>query len=194
MAQKQVNNIKLIIIGGSSGSLEVLMKILPVLRRDFPIPIILVLHRNSTADSALTELMTSKTTLQVKEADEKDVLEPGTIYIAPPDYHLLTEIDGSLSLDFSERVHYCRPSIDVSFMSAAIACKSELIAILLSGANADGAAGIKMIKELGGITVVQDPADASVSYMPDQALLTNAVDRVMKGTEIGDWLNEIADN
>ena len=191
MAQEQVNKVTLIIIGGSSGSLEVLMKVLPALRKDFSIPIIIVMHRNTIADSALTELFASRTTLIVKEADEKDQLEPGYIYIAPPDYHLLTEADHTLSLDVSERVHYCRPSIDVSFMSAAVALKQGTIGILLSGANADGAAGIKAIKDAGGYTMVQDPAEAGVSYMPEQAILTNAVDSVMKGEEMAGWLNQL---
>lgn len=192
MAQEQINKVKLIVIGGSSGSLEVIMKILPVLKKDFSIPIIIVMHRNSTADSALTELLASRTTLRVKEADDKDMMEPGCIYIAPPDYHLLVETDGLLSLDASERVHYCRPGIDVSFMSAAVACKNELVAVLLSGANADGAAGIKTIKELNGYTIVQDPAEAGVSYMPEQAILTNAVDTIMKAEDMGAWLNTLS--
>ena len=192
MAQEQINKTKLIIIGGSSGSLEVIMKILPVLKKDLGLPIIIVMHRNTSADSALTELLASRTQLKVKEADDKDVLEAGCVYIAPPDYHLLVEADGTLSLDASERVHYCRPSIDVSFMSAAVAYRDELLALLLSGANADGAAGIKEIKEAGGYTIVQDPLEAGVAYMPEQALLTNAVDKVMKAEEIGEWLNNIS--
>ncbi len=192
MAQEQINKTRLIIIGGSSGSLEVIMKLLPVLRKDLAVPIIIVMHRNTTADSALTELLASRTQLRVKEADDKDVMEAGCIYIAPPDYHLLVEADGTLSLDASERVHYCRPSIDVSFMSAAVAYKESLLAILLSGANADGAAGIKEIKVDGGYTIVQDPLEAGVAYMPEQALLTNAVDKVMKAEEMGEWLNTIS--
>lgn len=189
MAQEQINKTKLVIIGGSSGSLEVIMKLLPVLDKNISVPIVIIMHRNTTADSGLTELLASRTQLSVKEADDKEVMEPGCIYIAPPDYHLLIEADGTLSLDASERVHYCRPSIDVSFMSAAVAYKETLIAILLSGANADGAAGIREIKEAGGYNVVQDPLEATVPYMPEQALLTNAVDKIMKAEEMGEWLN-----
>ena len=189
MAQEQINKTKLVIIGGSSGSLEVIMKLLPVLDKNISVPIVIIMHRNTTTDSGLTELLASRTQLSVKEADDKEVMEPGCIYIAPPDYHLLIEADGTLSLDASERVHYCRPSIDVSFMSAAVAYKETLIAILLSGANADGAAGIREIKEAGGYNVVQDPLEATVPYMPEQALLTNAVDKIMKAEEMGEWLN-----
>ena len=167
------------------------MKILPRLEKHFFIPIVIIMHRNTTSDSALTELLSSRTSLQVKEAEDKDALEPGCIYLAPPDYHLLIEADGTLSLDASERVHYSRPSIDVSFMSAALAFKNELAGILLSGANADGAQGIKVIKESGGYTIVQDPQEASVGYMPQQALLTKAVDKIMTGDEMADWMNEL---
>lgn len=191
MAQKQLDRTKLVVIGGSSGSLEVLMKILPQLKKDFPVPVIVILHRNTTADSALTELLASRTILSVKEADDKEMLLPGYLYIAPPDYHLLMEADGSISLDDSEKVHYCRPSIDVSFISAAVAYKEGAIAILLSGANADGAEGIRTIKESGGYTVVQEPEEASVAYMPEQALLTNAVDVIKNSEQITVLLNSI---
>jgi two-component system, chemotaxis family, protein-glutamate methylesterase/glutaminase len=191
MAQKQINKTKLVVIGGSSGSLEVLMKILPQLKKDFPVPVIIILHRNTTADSALAELLASRTILSVKEADDKEILLPGCLYIAPPDYHLLMEADGSISLDDSEKVHYCRPSIDVSFISAAVAYKGEAMAILLSGANADGAEGIRTIKESGGYTVVQEPEEALVAYMPEQALLTNAVDVIKNSEQIAELLNSI---
>lgn len=191
MAQEQINTTRLVVIGGSSGSLEVIMKVLPVLKKELSFPIILVMHRNTTADSALAELLASRTKLEVKEADDKDLMEPGCIYLAPPDYHLLVEADNTLSLDASERVHYCRPSIDVSFTSAAVAYKNEMTAVLLSGANADGAEGIRQVKEAGGFTAVQDPAEAGVSYMPEQALLTNAVDRIISVQELADWLNNL---
>jgi two-component system chemotaxis response regulator CheB len=192
MAQDQVNKTKLVVIGGSSGSLEVLIKILPLLRSDVGFPILLIMHRNASADSELTELLASRSKLKVKEAEDKELMEQNCVYIAPADYHVLVESDGTLSLDVSERVHYCRPSIDVSFMSAALAFNKQVLAILLSGANADGAAGIKSIKEYGGVTVVQDPAEASVAYMPEQAILTNAVDRIMQTGDIAAWLNGLA--
>ena len=191
MAEKQISKTRLVIIGGSSGSLEVLMKILPNLKDAFPVPIIIVLHRNTVADSGLTELLSSKTTLLVKEVDDKEIMDPACIYLAPPDYHLLAETDGSLSLDDSEKVNYCRPSIDVSFISTAVAYRSGVVAILLSGANADGAAGIKAVADRGGYTIVQDPQEASVSYMPEQALLTQAVTSVKSTDEITAFLNRI---
>lgn len=189
MAQDQTRQIKLIVIGGSSGSLEVIMKILPALKRGFSIPILLVLHRNSSSDSALTELLASISHLSVKEMDDKEQLLPGNIYIAPPDYHALVEPDGMLSLDVSERVHFCRPSIDVSLSSAAQAYADGVVAIILSGANSDGAAGIQQVHEAGGFTIAQDPGEAAVSYMPEQAISTNAVDRVLSTKEMVEYLN-----
>jgi two-component system, chemotaxis family, protein-glutamate methylesterase/glutaminase len=192
MEKEQVNGSKrLLIIGGSSGSLDALLVILPLLEKALFIPVILILHRNNSAGNTLTELLANKTLLKVKEADEKDMLTPGYIYIAPPDYHLLVEDDHTLSLDVSEKVNYCRPSIDVSFSSAAMVYRGNLTAILLSGANADGAEGLKMVKELGGFTIVQDPADAQVSYMPDQAIQLVKVDRVLSAKKIGELLREI---
>ncbi len=171
MEKKQITNSgQLIIIGGSSGSLDALLTILPMLKKEFCIPVVIVLHRSLHADTSLADLLASRTTLHVKEADEKDQMEKGWLYIAPPDYHLLIEDDGSLSLDCSEKINYSRPSIDVSFISAAAAYKGRLIGVLLSGANADGAKGMKIIKEYGGKTIVQNPEDAIVSYMPEQAI------------------------
>jgi len=190
MAQESLKQLKLVIIGGSSGSLEVLVKVLPLLKSNTCFAIVLVLHRNTISDSGLTDLLATRTSLRVKEAEDKDSLLAGTIYVAPPDYHLLVEADNTLSLDASEKVHFCRPSIDVTYLSAAVALKEGLAVMLLSGANSDGAAGIRAVHKAGGFTIVQDPAEAGVAYMPEQALLTNAVDVVMKSEDIATWLNE----
>ena len=165
------------------------MKILPALKEDFEIPIIFITHRNSNSDSALIDLLDARSALTVKEVEDKDVLESGYVYVVPPDYHLLIETDGTVSLDVSERINYSRPSIDVSFTSAAIAYKNQLAAILLSGANADGVEGLTAIKEAGGYIIVQDPTDASVAYMPQQALLAVKVDKVLAGDEMAELLN-----
>ena len=193
MAKKQVSNAsRLIVIGGSSGSLDALLIILPELIKDFKIPVLIVLHRNNSADNGLTDLLASKTSMPVKEADEKELLRPGRIYLAPADYHILTEDDGSVSLDISEKVHYCRPSIDVTLASAATAYKENLTAILLSGANADGACGMGVVKEYGGRNIVQDPGEALVSYMPAQAILLTVVDDILPAAEIGRLMNQLA--
>ncbi len=193
MAKEQVTAAKkLVIISGSSGSLEALSAILPNLDKTFSIPIVIVLHRSPNTDSGLTDLLSSKTVLQVKEADEKDRLQPGWIYLAPPDYHLLIEEDGTISLDASSKVNYSRPSIDVSFSSAAEVYRDGLTAVLLSGANSDGSNGMKTVQQYGGRNIVQDPAEAMVSYMPQQAILFSGATEMLTASSIGKVLNEIS--
>ncbi|HTL08936.1 MAG TPA: chemotaxis protein CheB [Chitinophagaceae bacterium] len=192
MAEKQVKQpTKLVVIGGSSGSLDALVTILPALKKNFSIPVLLIIHRSNAADSGLTDLLASRTSLKIKEVDEKEYLQPGWIYLAPPDYHVLLEEDGSLSLDASEKVFYCRPSIEVSFTSAAQAYGEACIAVLLSGANADGAAAMNKIKAMGGKTIVQDPAEAVVAYMPSQAIQLAAIDEILPAAGIAAFLNTL---
>ena len=148
---------RLLAIGGSAGSLQVVLGLLTTLRAGFPLPIILILHRNSVFESSLEELLATRTDLPIKEVEEKEPILPGILYLSPADYHVLVEKDYTFSLDYSERVQYSRPSIDVSFLSAANVYGRELIGLLLSGGNADGAEGLQYIQEKGGITVVQDP-------------------------------------
>jgi two-component system chemotaxis response regulator CheB len=182
---------KLLVIGGSAGSLDVLLKLLPVLDTSWPLSMIIVLHRKNDSDSLLTELLASRTKLGVKEAEEKDVLMPGVIYITPSDYHLLIEPDYSLTLDDSEKVNYSRPSIDVTFASAAEVFGDRLYCILLSGANMDGADGLATARELGAFTAVQDPEEAEVSFMPRHALNSIAIDRVLTMQEMIDFVKSL---
>lgn len=192
MAQRSINNqYEVLLIGGSAGSLEVLLNLLPSLDKNLNLAIVIVLHRKP-GESLLADLLEEKTSWPVKEAEEKEPIEINNIYIAPSDYHLLVEKDKTFSLDFSEKVHYSRPSIDVSFETAAEAYGSKLIGVLLSGANADGAEGMKQIKTNGGMTIVQDPGEASVSYMPQQAINHTPVDYIAQTKEIAQIINRIA--
>src|SRR6476661_11057531 len=185
-----LNKYQLLMIGGSAGSLEVILEILPQLRSDLDYAIVLVMHRRS-GDSLLTGLLSDRTKLEVREAEEKEAIRPGVIYIAPADYHLLIEQDKTFSLDFSEKIHYSRPAIDASFETAAEAYGPLLAGILLSGANADGAEGLLQIKQAGGLTIVQDPDEASVSYMPQQAIEKGAADKILTTSQIIGLLNEL---
>ncbi len=178
-------------IGGSAGSLEVLLKVLPQLREDIDFAIVIVLHRKPGADILLTDLLSSRTNIPVKEIEEKDTVEAGVIYLAPSDYHLLVERDATFSLDHSEKVNYSRPSIDVAFESAAEIYKENLVGLLLSGANADGVAGLIKIKKMGGKVIIQDPDSAKVSYMPAQAELYVDYDAMLQIEEIADWINKL---
>ena len=170
---------KVIIIGGSAGSLEVLMKVLPRLAAIPSYALVIVLHRKSAEDSTLEELIALKTSIPVKEVEDKTPLRHGFIYVAPSDYHLLFEKNNLLSLDTSEKINHSRPSIDVSFESAADVYGENLTAILLSGANADGTEGLKDIKKTGGLTIVQSPKSAEVDFMPRHAMMNAEVDYVL---------------
>lgn len=192
MAENKISwNKKLIIIGGSSGGIEAVFSILEKLKTDFSIPIIVVLHRSPATDNNLTELFSYKTNLIVKEADEKDELKERHLYISPPNYHLLIEADRSLSLDVSEKVLFSRPSIDVSFESAARAYGPNLTAILLSGANLDGSNGLQKVLLLSGNIFIQDPEEATVNYMPLKAIEATQTKNVYTCAEIATKLNQL---
>ncbi len=137
---------EMLAIGGSAGSLEFIIRTLPLFWTSLGIAVIIVLHRKSNGDSTLTNLLATRTSLVVKEVEEKESILPGVIYIAPPDYHVLIEKDYTFSLDYSEKVNYSRPSIDITFESAADVYGQRLACLLLSGSNADGVAGMKAVK------------------------------------------------
>lgn len=161
---------RLLIIGGSAGSLEWLLRILMTLPEKAGLAIVVVVHRRNSHDSILTDLLRSRTGRKVKEVEDKEPIRPETIYVAPSDYHLLVEDQQTFALDNSEKVHFSRPSIDVSFLSAADVFGEHCAAILLSGANADGAEGLLAVREAGGYIAVQDPGSSEVGFMPQQAL------------------------
>lgn len=182
------NPCSLLLIGGSAGSLEVLIRVLPELLPP-PFPIVVILHRRSSEDLALEELLAMKSPLPLEEVEDKTKLVKGHLYLAPADYHLLFEKNGLLSLDTSEKIHFSRPSIDVSFESAANAYAGELTAILLSGANNDGTKGLEAIQSLGGQTVAQDPASAEVDLMPKSAITAGYVDHVILADDLAEFIN-----
>lgn len=188
---KIISGCKALLIGGSAGSLEVLIEVLPKLEQLNSFALIIVLHRKSGEDNLLENLISIKTAIPIMEVEDKVPVEPGYIYIAPSDYHLLFEKDETISLDTSEKVNYSRPSIDVAFESAADIYGPSLAAILLSGANADGTAGLKAIKEAGGVTVVQKPDSAEVAYMPGYAIENMSPDLVLDIKQILEFVKNI---
>jgi two-component system chemotaxis response regulator CheB len=161
---------KAIAIGASAGALEALSSLLPALPAGYPLSIFVVVHLPSDKDSGLAQLLQYKCPLKVCEAEDKEPIESGTVYIAPPDYHLLIEKNNRLSLSSDEPVLYSRPSIDVMFESAADVYGDGLIGVVLTGANADGSKGLKAIADAGGLALVQDPKTAYSGTMPEQAL------------------------
>lgn len=192
MEEKSVKAVdKIVLIGGSAGSLPVLLQALPQLDATLSLTIVIILHRKPTNNPALATLLATKTVLPVKEVEEKEIIQPGTIYTAPADYHLLFEKDHIFSLDFSEKVNFSRPSIDVAFASAAEVFGSSLTGILLSGASADGVEGLKAVKQYGGTIAVQDPATAEVPYMPQQALSSLNVDAIVNANTLAGYINRL---
>jgi two-component system chemotaxis response regulator CheB len=183
------NDVKVVLIGGSAGSLDVLFKLLPRLRSDLKITIIIVLHRRSSGDSSLTELLASKTTLPLREVEDKDPILPGNIYLAPSDYHLLIEKDGTFSLDDSEKVNYSRPSLDVTFEAAADVYGRNVAGIILSGANEDGTAGLQAVKNAGGSAIAQDPLTAQMPFMPQNAITNVNIENVFTMAQMAVYIN-----
>lgn len=177
-----------IVIGASAGGLYVMTKLLQPLPANFPLPVIVVQHRSRDERSLLEEVLQQKCAVRIKQADEKEVIQKGTVYFAPPDYHLLIENDRSFSLSFDAAVNYSRPSIDVLFESAADVYKNRLLGIILTGANSDGAGGIKKIKMLGGNTIAQSLETADYPEMPKAAINTGYVRYTMTPDEISRYL------
>lgn len=182
---------KAVVIGGSAGGVEALNVILSALANDFALPVLTVQHLHASDDGSLARHVAGATRLPVIEPCDKAPIECGRVYTAPANYHMLVEREGTISLSVDERVNWSRPSIDVLFESAAHTWGESLIAIILSGANADGAKGIRVVKEAGGLTIAQDPADAKTPVMPQAAIDTKAVDEVMTAEKIGRLLAEI---
>ena len=180
-----------IVIGVSSGGMNALKIISSTLPAHFNLPIIIVQHLSAHSDSHWIKLLNEKSRLNVKEADEKEKIEKGNIYIAPPNYHLLIEKDKTFSLTIDERVNFARPSIDVLFESAAEAYKNKLIGIVLTGSNSDGTKGIKRIKDCGGLAIIQDPNTADSEYMPKSAIAAIEPDYIVSLEEIVELLMKI---
>lgn len=183
--------IKAIVVGASAGGVEALLNLYGELPRGFGLPIITVLHLPDEHRSQLAEVFARRVALPVREAADKLAIEPGTLYFATPGYHLSVERDFSLSLSQEDRVNHSRPAIDYLFESAADAYGEHLLAILLTGANHDGAQGLARVKERGGLTLVQDPREAHVPTMPQAALALNCPDFILPLRGIGRLLVEL---
>lgn len=177
-----------IVIGGSSGALDALTLILPALPSGFVTPIAIVIHIQPGRPSGLVNLFRTQSSLKVKEAEDKEPIAPGTVYVAPPNYHLLVESGHHFSLSADDPVHFSRPAIDVLFESAADAYGPALTGVLLSGANDDGARGLARIFAAGGSTVVQDPSTAVARQMPAAALSAGCSHHVLSPREIAPYL------
>lgn len=180
-----------VVIGASAGAVQALLTILPTLPADFPLPVLITVHVPPDRDNVLVGLLQTRCRLPVTEAEDKETALPGRIYFAPSDYHLLVEIDGALALSCEEPVNYSRPSIDVLFESAADAYRENLVGIILTGANHDGAMGLKAVLDSGGEAIVERSSEAYASTMPEAALAACAGATVMGLEEIANYLGGI---
>lgn len=183
-----------IVMGASTGGVEIFTELFGVLPENFVLPIVIVQHLPPDSQNYLSEFLGTISPLPVKQAEDKEPIKAGIIYLAPPDYHLLVENDRTFSLSVSEKVNYARPAIDVLFETAAAVYGDKLIGIIFSGANRDGSSGLRRIRELGGYCIVQDPATALANQMPRAALAATAVDRVLSVPQIITFLCTINRN
>jgi len=179
-----------VVIGGSAGALEVLRMIVRELPRELACPIVIVIHLPSHS-SGLADLLGAETPLLVKQAEDKEPIAPGTIYLAPPSYHLLIEAQHTFALSVDAPVHFSRPAIDVLFETACDVYRSSLIGILLSGASEDGAAGLQEIHAAGGTTIVQAPLSAEVAIMPAAALSLFEPTHIWSPNDIASGLTQL---
>nr|WP_294894352.1 chemotaxis protein CheB [uncultured Pedobacter sp.] len=185
------NQVELLVIGGSAGSFNVLLEIIPRIKTPINFAIVIVLHRKSGLNSSISEVFKLRTTLNVFECEDKDPIVAGNIYFAPADYHLLIEKDHTFSLDYSEKLNYSRPAIDITLKVAADLYQEKIGAILLSGANSDGAEGIFYVHKKNGTTIVQDPVSAEIDTMPKEALKLFKPDFVADIDEIVNLINSL---
>lgn len=179
---------KAIIIGGSAGSFQVVTKIISSLPENYPLPVILCLHRLKHVRSGFVEALSIKSKMPIVEPNDKDPIKPGKIYLAPANYHLYVELGNKFALSTEEAVNHSRPSIDLSFFSAAYNYKRKLVGVILSGANKDGALGLKSVTDNGGLTIVQDPKECQVPTMTTASISATKVDHVLSTNKIIDFL------
>ena len=182
-----MNGIELLAVGASAGGFEAIVKLLPFFE-SFAGPVLLVLHMPPDRESPLVETLQPRTKLRVKEAEDKEQMQPGCLYVAPPNYHLLVNPGGELSLDAGELENFSRPSIDALFESAAFVYGPRMAALLLTGANADGSRGLKTVQDHGGLAGVESPVTARFPQMPEAAVGLIRPDATLPLPELGLWI------
>jgi len=185
------NSYKAVVIGGSAGSFQGVVKILSQLPKGFPLPIIMALHRLKHVRNGFVEALSIKSVVQVTEPNDKETIKKGSVYLAPANYHMSVELGNNFALSTEEMVNNSRPAIDITLSTCAFLYKEKLLGILLSGANKDGALGMKHIHERGGTTIVQEPTECMIDTMPKAALAITKIDHVMKIDEIVEVLKEL---
>ena len=185
------NSYKAVVIGGSAGSFQGIVKILSQLPKSFPLPIIMCLHRLKHVRNGFVEALSIKSVVQVVEPNDKEPIKKGGVYLAPSNYHMSVELGNYFALSTEEMVNNSRPAIDITLGTAAYVYRDKLVGILLSGANRDGGLGMKHIKDKGGLTIVQEPSECMIDAMPKAAMALTKIDHVMKIDQIIEFLKEL---
>jgi two-component system chemotaxis response regulator CheB len=185
------NGFKAVVIGGSAGSFQGIVRILAALPANFPLPVIMALHRLKHVRHGFVEALSLKSNVPVVEPEDKESIKKSVVYLAPANYHLSVELGNYFSLSTEDMVNNSRPAIDITLGSAAYVYRNRLVGILLSGANRDGGLGMQSIHEKGGLTIVQEPAECMIDTMPKAALSLTKIDHVMRVDTIIEFLNEL---
>lgn len=175
---------EVVAVAASAGGLNALSQLLAALPKDFPAAVVVVQHLDPRHRSLMADILSRRTALEVRQAEEDDELSPGTVYIAPPNRHLLVNPEGTLTLAQSELVHFVRPSADLLFESVAASFKHRAIGVVLSGTGSDGSMGVQAIKKMGGTVIAQDEATSEFFGMPNSAIQTGSVDFILPLKEI----------
>jgi two-component system chemotaxis response regulator CheB len=184
MANEEAPGFGIVALASSAGGLSALSEILSALPRDFPVPLGIVQHLDPRHRSLMAKILSGRTPLAVKEAEDGESLQPGTVYVAPPDKHMLIDQDGMISLTHSELVHFVRPSADLLFESIAASYKERSIAVVLTGSGSDGSMGVQAIKKMGGTVIAQDETSSEFFGMPGAAIQSGNVDFILPLKEI----------
>jgi two-component system, chemotaxis family, protein-glutamate methylesterase/glutaminase len=185
------NSYKAVVIGGSAGSFQGMVKILSQLPKGFPLPIIMCLHRLKHVRNGFVEALSIKSVVQVTEPHDKENIKKGCVYLAPANYHMSVELGNYFALSTEEMINNSRPAIDITLSTAAFVYKEKLIGILLSGANRDGALGMKAIHDRGGLTIVQEPTECMIDTMPKAALGVTKIDHVLRIDQIVEFFKDL---
>jgi two-component system chemotaxis response regulator CheB len=186
-------HIDVVAVAASAGGIHALGDLLLALPADFPVAIVVVLHLDPKHPSLLADILGRRTKLKVRQAQAGDRLAPGGVLTAPPNHHLLINGDGTVTLTQTELVHFVRPSADLLFESVAASYRHRAVAVVLTGSGTDGAMGIRAIKKMGGIVIVQDPKTAQFTGMPEAAVLTEQADYIVDLPRIPDLLCALAE-
>ena len=185
-------SIKAVAIGASAGGIDALSVLLQAVGPQFEAAILIVMHIPQTSGSLLVDVLRPHCALPLENAEDKSPVAAGRVYVAPPGYHLLVEPDRTLALSVDEPVNFCRPSIDLLFESAAYAYGPQLLGIVLTGANDDGARGLQIIRSAGGLAWVQEPQSAAVDVMPESAIRCAGADRILPLAQLAAELRTMA--